>query len=212
MPGERSLLRLLASAVPGVVRWAEGVLAAPGRSVTLPVCDADREGAQTWVRGGVGASSTLYWCAKNAADVYAWVNPQDRGLFVSWAQRQPGLTLTTYEWTNMPNVATGLYGTSQYQIYVDLTGLSEVRIAAGVAQAGAAAAVLYLQYSTDHGVSYADLTTGRAEAVPLTVGFPSGAWTPIVTAARTDVRLQPTGRGGDGVADPRLHSITAQFR
>jgi len=83
MPGERSLLRLLASAVPGVVRWGEGVLAAPGRSVTLPVCDADREGAQTWVRGGVGAASTLYWCAKNASNAYAWVNPRDAAALTS---------------------------------------------------------------------------------------------------------------------------------
>ncbi len=74
MPSERSLLRLLASAVPGVVRWGEGVLAAPGRSVTLPVCTADREGAQTWVRGGAGAASTLHWCAKNVSNAYAWVS------------------------------------------------------------------------------------------------------------------------------------------
>lgn len=121
-----------------------------------------------------------------------------------------------YTWTDMPLAETFLAGSSRNLVKVDLTGMKEIRIGARVSTQGSASAILYVKYALTDVVSVASFssiaTSGNASVSIAATGTPTGAWTPIATAAKTDVWLCVAGSGGDGSADPVFGNIFIEAR
>ena len=113
-------------------------------------------------------------------------------------------------WTNQPAAETELNGAPRSRTKVDLSRYTRVRMTAAVSTAGAAGSKLRLQYATDGNTqaAWANLTE-----VPLDNSGQGNisAWAELPAGARGDVWLRVVGVGGDGVIDPIIGNVTAQF-
>jgi hypothetical protein len=113
----------------------------------------------------------------------------------------------------MPVAQTELLGTAWGQRAADLTDLTQFRLVVNQSVAGAAAAFLRVQYSSDSGATWHDLQSGGTSAdlvVGAGTGLKVGAWGLLSTSS--DVRLRIVGQSGDGIADPVFRYIGIEFR
>ena len=115
-------------------------------------------------------------------------------------------------WTNQPAALTELFGTTTARVKADLTAAAQVRLLCSVATAGAAAAAVRVQYSTDQSSwSYLDGASGPSLGVG-TTGLKVGAWTSPAAGAKADVFLRVVGINGDASADPAFGHVLLQVR
>jgi hypothetical protein len=122
---------------------------------------------------------------------------------------------TAQTWTNMPLAQTELFGAVWGRRAADLSDLTQFRLCVTQSVAGAAAATLRVQYSTDNGANWSNLEQGGTAgdlAVGTGTGLKVGAWTILDPAAATDVQLRMVGQNGDGAADPVFRYIGVEFR
>ena len=123
-----------------------------------------------------------------------------------------GLTLT-----NMA-LALGFFGGShRFASKVDLTGFTQVRLLVNKqATAGAAASKVILRYRTAFDAMPANwLDIGTSEVnCPINSqnGVVVSAWINLATLAKADVFICPLMSGGDGVLDPVIGNVLAQFK
>lgn len=137
-----------------------------------------------------------------------WTNEHPAGYYVSFLERD-ALTDTAadYDWVNMPAAATEMR--SQHRKQLDLTRAQQVRLWVYVASSGVAGSDVYLRYSTDD-ATYTDIT-GATVTIDA-VGFRDSGWVDLPAGAKGVVWIQPWGKDGNGVADPRFHAVYAQIR
>jgi hypothetical protein len=115
----------------------------------------------------------------------------------------------------MPAAQTELFGNVWGRRPADLTGYADFRICVNQAIAGAAAAFLRAQYSTNGGGAWSDLETGGTVAdlsVGAVTGLKLGAWGAVDPAALGEVQLRIVGQDGNGTADPSFRYIAIEFR
>lgn len=121
-------------------------------------------------------------------------------------------------WTNMPLAKTSVDSLSVAWTRVDLRSVTQVRFQGGINPAGAAAAILYVEYTADNpptaGGNWASLcTTVKQPQIAIgTIGFKESGWCDIAEGAKADVVIRYVGEGGDGVADPTIQSMQNQVR
>jgi len=115
-------------------------------------------------------------------------------------------------WTNQPAALTELFGTTTGRVKADLTEAAQVRLLCSVGTAGAAAAAVRVQYSTDQSSwSYLDGANGPSLGIG-TTGLKVGAWTSPAAGAKADVFLRVVGINGDASADPAFGHVLLQVR
>ncbi len=115
----------------------------------------------------------------------------------------------------MPVAQTELFGTTWGRRATDLTGYVQFRLSVTQSVAGAAAASLRAQYSTNGGAAWSNLETGGTGAdllVGAGTGLKIGAWGTVDPGALGDVQLRIVGQNGDAAADPVFRYIGIEFR
>lgn len=121
-------------------------------------------------------------------------------------------------WTNQPIAVTEYLGSVNHRMKVDLTGYSQIRLQSNVATAGAASAVLSIQYSTDDGATWAnfDGTVSTATGLPLNVttvtGNRTSAWQAIAAAAQADVLVRIVGKAAASTGSPVFTLVSFQVK
>lgn len=102
---------------------------------------------------------------------------------------------------------------------VDLQNYTEFRFHTGIQTAGAAGAVLGVQFSVNAGTNWAgldngtDATLSTVTNVLTNTGSLVTAWAAIAAAAKVaDCLLRIAGSGGDGAADPVISVLSVEFR
>lgn len=195
--------------LPGVVGLKTGHAFVLGSTTSLPTCEARRRGEQRQVDGGTGVADRIAVCLKDAADAYGWsdVTLAATPMIVFLMRGAMNDTPTDFDWVNQPAAATEMRSTMKRKI--DLSTARQVRLWVNVATAGTSGADLYLRYSTDDS-SYTDIT-GATVTVDAT-GWRDSGWQNLPSAARAVVWIQPWGKDGNGVADPRFTAVYAQIR
>ncbi len=109
--------------------------------------------------------------------------------------------------TNQPAGITEYPGVGR--LFVDLTNASFVYLTGRVATVGAAGATLKAEYSVDGGTTWGDLSNTVSIAA---LGNVVGSRFTVPTAAKTDhTYVRIVGQGGDGVADPQIAMLQANF-
>lgn len=126
-------------------------------------------------------------------------------------------------WTDMPAALTEFNGATSARQRVDLRAFNFARLSANVgATAGAASALLQVQYSLDDGSTWAYLdgllTTSGGPQAPVgstnsgTAKTNQGPWVALASAAKQDgVLIRLVGLTGDGVVDPVLGAAVVTF-
>jgi putative exporter of polyketide antibiotics len=115
------------------------------------------------------------------------------------------------EWTNQPAGVTELFGATTQHAIADLTNATQARVVVNVSQAGAAAAKLYAQYSTDD-ATWATFTTTTGVSIAAT-GTYAETFANIVAGAKiATCYLRVVGSGGNGTADPRFGNIYIEVK
>lgn len=123
-----------------------------------------------------------------------------------------GLTLT-----NMAAALGFLGGSHRFAIKVDLTNFTQVRLVVNKqGTAGAAAAKIILRYRTAFDATPANwLDIGSSEvgcAINVQNTVVVSSWINLATLAKADVFVTLLMSGGDGVLDPVIGSVVAQFK
>ncbi len=113
------------------------------------------------------------------------------------------------QWTAQPAALTEIYGAARNRTKVDLTNATQARFLCNVATAGAAAATLKVQYSSDQ-TSWTDLP--GASAGIGTTGLKVTAFTAVPADMKQDVFLRVVGLNGDGSADPAFGVTSFQYK
>lgn len=122
-----------------------------------------------------------------------------------------GKTIT--DWINQPAANTEFGGVIYFRKQVDLTGMTEFRLWGEVFTVGAVNAILWLEYSVNAGGAWAACNNAAADQINIgTTGHKGLTWRTLATGARTDVLLRVIGASGDGVADPFLTNLVAEFK
>lgn len=119
------------------------------------------------------------------------------------------------QWANMPAVSTEYQNSNLWRRKVDLTRFRQYRIIISrVTVIGVAGSGLYLKYSTDNStyIAMGTETTTNLALLTATGGPITSSWIDIPAGAKGDVFIAPFGIGGDGVADPSLWGLHAEFR
>lgn len=211
------LERLITSRFPGVVTLVESVALQLGNFSALPTADTPRRGALARVEGASGVLDILYWERKTTADTLEWV-PVVVGtptlLHVTYLMHEdPTSANANFIWTNMPAAVTPLYGGAgtTYVRRIDLTAATEARLSFHVAVAGVAGAKLFLRYATD-GSTFTTPSTGIQATFGASTGQFTSGWVALESGMQADVWVAVYGSGGDGVADPRFTTVSAEFR
>lgn len=126
-------------------------------------------------------------------------------------------------WTDMPAALTEFNGATSGRKRVDLRPFNFARLSANVgATAGAANAILQVQYSLDDGSTWAYIdgltTTSGGPQAPVgstnsgTAKTNAGPWVAIVAAAKVEGALiRLVGLTGDGTVDPVLGAASVTF-
>jgi hypothetical protein len=114
-------------------------------------------------------------------------------------------TITAVSATANTEVTTGAGGTPANatftRLHADLTGMTSYRISANTLQ-GLAGTTLKVQYSTDGGANWFDLTTTISTASAALRRIPtSDPWNPVPAAAQGQVQLRLVTSGGDGASN-----------
>jgi hypothetical protein len=119
----------------------------------------------------------------------------------------------TITWTNMPAILTEFLGLTDRRAKYDLTNFTEARIIVNVEVVGAATAVLYPEWSTTDGGTYAalDNVTGPSASLAA-LGTIVSSWVSLIAGAKADVFLRISGLLGDGATDPQVGNVYVQFR
>jgi hypothetical protein len=123
-----------------------------------------------------------------------------------------GLTLT-----NMALALAFLAGSYRYAVKADLTGFTQCRLIVNKqATAGAAASKIILRYRTAFDTTAANWLDIGASEVSVAINVQNTvlvtSWINLVAGAKADVFIAPLCSGGDGVLDPVVGSIMAQFK
>jgi hypothetical protein len=119
----------------------------------------------------------------------------------------------TVTWTNMPLLLTEFLGLTDRRRKFDLTNFTQARLVVNVEVIGAALSVLYCEFCTTDGGTYAALDNSTGPQCSLaTAGTIVSAPVSLTAAAKADVFLRISGVTGDGVTDPDLGLITLQVR
>ena len=123
-------------------------------------------------------------------------------------------TGTAWEWVNQPAGSTEIWGLSRGRKLVDLTHLTEYFFSTEVFNpAGAAGAVLNLEYTTDlTGASGWTSMAGGTLSLAAANAWVNTGWVTVPTGAKAVVLLRVVGSGGNGSADPKVTNVAAQFR
>lgn len=103
------------------------------------------------------------------------------------------------------------------RVIVDMDNVTQVRAMAGVFNNSNinATAALKIQYSTDAGSTWADLTTGALLDIPGIAGISGAAvstWQAKPVGAVDDVLVRAVVYGGDDVADVNLQNVQLQVK
>lgn len=116
-------------------------------------------------------------------------------------------------WSSQPAAVTELFGAPRSRLRLDLTGRRQARLTVRTVGAGAAAAQLRAQYSTDESVwAYLDGSAGPSAPLGAANTTAAGAWVDLAAAAKADVVLRVVGIDGDGAANPSFGLVTLQVR
>jgi hypothetical protein len=111
----------------------------------------------------------------------------------------------------MPNAVTELVGSMRYRTKIDLGNATQARVVAYVVSAGAAAAQLCAQYSTDQVTwVYLDGASGPCASINAT-GVQVSSFVNLAAAAKADVFLRVVGKSGGGVS-PSFGQIAIQVK
>jgi hypothetical protein len=177
-----------------------------------PACDAVMNGA-VWYIKGTGAEPDIYArCIRGANDVYDWVQE------IAPTPKLKVFSVGPLVWTDQPEGATFFNGSTAYTVKVDLTLMTEVRLRMQDQSAtGNAGSRLYLVYKAgDYSSTVRDYAhIGTSEVwVPLDEpeGYHDTDWITLADGARSDVYVALVGTNGDGVKDPAIGTIFAEFR
>lgn len=133
-------------------------------------------------------------------------------LCISLVADAAGLTLT-----NMAAALAFLGGSHRYAVKADLTNFTQVRLVVNKqATAGAAASKIILRYIGGFNTTAANwLDIGASEvSVPINVQntVQVSAWVNLAAGAKADVFVTALMSGGDGVLDPVIGNVVAQFK
>ena len=105
-----------------------------------------------------------------------------------------------------------MFGTTVGRLKADLTAASQVRLISNVATAGAGAAAIRAQYSTDQSSwNYLDGSAGPSVTVS-TTGLRVSGWVSVTAAAKADVFIRAVGIAGDATADPAFANVLLQVK
>lgn len=123
-------------------------------------------------------------------------------------------------WTNMLLADAFLFDQHRHIRKRDLTGMTECRLLVNKqGTAGAAASKVALKYRTSaagYSTTVGDYSTIGTSAVECAFSganvYVDSGWVPLATGAKADVFLAVVGSGGDGVIDPQVGGIDAEFR
>lgn len=123
-----------------------------------------------------------------------------------------GLTLT-----NQTAALSFLAGSHRYAGKADLTNFTQCRLIVNKqGTAGAAASKIILRYRTAFDATpanWVDIGTSEVSvAINVQNTVLASAWINIAALAKADVFITPLCSGGDGVLDPVVGNITAQFK
>lgn len=216
------VLRHLTAAGQKAVQLAQGVAFGLGRFSSLPTASADWRSGLVVVEGGPGVADRIVLCSKDAADAYAWRDVEvglsaKRVLYVPWVLPST-FTGADLLWTNMPAAEALLWGFGSGPSVtqrVDLRAYAEVRLhtSSGGAIAGAK---LRLTFSTDNAAWNQLGASGQVEAAlttGATVAQTTSGWVALAAGAKIeDCYLRVTGLSGNGVNDPLITVVAAEFR
>lgn len=119
---------------------------------------------------------------------------------------------TNLTWTSMPSALTELGGSTRHRTKYDLSNASTARVVVNVMLAGAANAVICVQYSTDQ-TTWNYLDNGTEPCAPInSTGVRTSAFVNLAAAAKADVFLRVVGRGGNGWTSPQLGQVSLQIK
>lgn len=182
-----------------------------GTDVTLAASDATSAGVMTsadrtkldGVQAGAEVNVNADWAA-TTGDAAILNKPK---IPTEYVINAAGITMT-----NMAAAAAEV--SPSRRVWADLTGKTEVRTSAAVSTVGSAGSVVRVEYSTDNQATWLQFDpTGTTDNVPIsTVGADKTAWITMPAGSRADVVLRLVAEGGDGVADPLIGVVSAQFR
>lgn len=119
--------------------------------------------------------------------------------------------------TNMAAALNFLNASHRYAGKADLTNFTQCRLVVNKqGTAGAAASKIILRYRTAFDVTAANwLDIGVSEvscAINVQNTVVASAWVNLAAGAKADVFVTPLMSGGDGVLDPVIGNVTAQFK
>jgi len=150
--------------------------------------------------------------ASDAADVQAVSKPIYRVDFHSDCYRDLPLT-------NHPSSDQFLYNSSRCLRRADLANYSQVRLIIrvnGSPSSSANTPEIVLRYSTSHSGStgsYSTIGTSAVSASLASWNWNDSGWIDLVSGAKADsIYLAAIQTGGDGVEDPQVASVCAEFR
>jgi hypothetical protein len=123
---------------------------------------------------------------------------------------------TNYTMTNLAASARFVGNSFAHIRPADLTGCTEVRFSAYVSTAGVSGSRLRLYYSTSFSTSFGSYSTigasTDADVVLTATGVITSGWVDLAALAADDVYLAVGELDGDGVADPAVRWLCAEFR
>lgn len=179
---------------------------------------AGTQGA-TGATGAIGATGAGTVGATGAGTVGSTgaTGPSGSGGAVRTIFLVPGITAANHTWTNMPLAETLLLTNSSHIQLVDLTNFTQVRLHVNkLGTAGVSGSKLRLKYLTSFSTTVGSyLEIGASEvSVPINTAnvYATSGWINLVAGAKADVYVCVAGSGGDGVVDPILGTIFAEFK
>lgn len=119
--------------------------------------------------------------------------------------------------TNMALALGFLAASHRFATKIDLTNFTQVRLVVNKqATAGAAASKIILRYRTAFDATPANWVDIGASEVSVAINVQNAvlatAWINLATLAKADVFVCPLMSGGDGVLDPTIGAVSAQFK
>lgn len=120
--------------------------------------------------------------------------------------------------TDQLQAAAFLANSSTHIHRVDLTHMAQVRVVGRVTSLGGGSANnprLVLKYRTAFSTTvgdYADIGTSEVAMLINATGVNASGWVDLAAGAKADVFVAMTSIGGDGVADPVVGHLQAQYR
>lgn len=119
--------------------------------------------------------------------------------------------------TNMASALNFFNASHRYAVKADLTAFSQVRLVVNKqGTAGAAASKVILRYRTAFDVTASNWLDIGASEVSCAINSQNTVvvsnWINLAAGAKSDVFLCPLMSGGDGVLDPIVGSVVAQFK